>query len=408
MKKNYFFIALIAMIMTSCAKDANEVLESVYNSLKTGDYVTIAENLYLGKEASLSKEEKEQFASLMQSHSATVVNPLNNFAIQKCSFNQSNDTASYIVKTIYADDNFEEKGIMIKDEKGNWKIVVDEYASYGPTENNDSLSQEDNIDEGSDISVIQNNCRLIPITRFCLLNILATRGNAKAQLEVAKCYLNSENVELSLHMDKGINYLKKAAKQGLTEAEYMLGEMYWTGVEDLIDQNVKKAIELFEKTANKGNAHAMYKLGLAYGNGNGVAVDKQKARNYYRMAAEKGDVNAQIQYGYILETEDFNMKEALKWYQKSADQGNMIAQYNLGQMYRSGNGVEVDYEKALKYYKKAADQGYADAMNCLGFMYEKGLGVNSNINTAYQWYQAAADAGNVYGTNNANRLTRGR
>ena len=52
---------------------------------------------------------------------------------------------------------------------------------------------------------------------------------------------------------------------------------------------------------------------------------------------------------------------ATECYRKSAEQGDAEAQYNLGNCYRYGEGVEQNYEKAVEWYRKAAEQDYADA-----------------------------------------------
>ena len=62
-------------------------------------------------------------------------------------------------------------------------------------------------------------------------------------------------------------------------------------------------------------------------------------------------------------------KEALKWYQKAAEQGNASAQGNLGDMYEFGKGVTQDYAEALNWYRKAADQGNSYGQNNMGRMY---------------------------------------
>jgi hypothetical protein len=49
-----------------------------------------------------------------------------------------------------------------------------------------------------------------------------------------------------------------------------------------------------------------------------------------------------------------------------ANQGNAIAQTNLGVLYRDGKGVPQDYAEALRWYRKAADQGNAIAQTNLG------------------------------------------
>jgi TPR repeat protein len=52
---------------------------------------------------------------------------------------------------------------------------------------------------------------------------------------------------------------------------------------------------------------------------------------------------------------------ALRLIRPLAEQGGAKAQYNLGQMYRDGQGVPQDYAEAVKWYRLAAEQGYADA-----------------------------------------------
>jgi uncharacterized protein len=45
---------------------------------------------------------------------------------------------------------------------------------------------------------------------------------------------------------------------------------------------------------------------------------------------------------------------ALKQWLPLAEQGNASAQYSIGWMYGSGNGVAQDYAEALKWYRLAA------------------------------------------------------
>ena len=59
-------------------------------------------------------------------------------------------------------------------------------------------------------------------------------------------------------------------------------------------------------------------------------------------------------------------------------------------MYAEGFGVEQDFKEAVKWFEKAADQGAAMAQDNLGGMYGKGLGVEQNYVTAYTWASIAA------------------
>jgi len=76
-----------------------------------------------------------------------------------------------------------------------------------------------------------------------------------------------------------------------------------------------------------------------------------------------------------------------------AEQGNRDAQYNLGLMYESGQGVPQDNTEASKWYGKAAGQGSAEAQNSLGLMYNKGQGVPQDSEEAGKWFRKAAEQG---------------
>ncbi|WP_406947789.1 tetratricopeptide repeat protein, partial [Psychrobacter sanguinis] len=52
-------------------------------------------------------------------------------------------------------------------------------------------------------------------------------------------------------------------------------------------------------------------------------------------------------------------------YLKSANQGYVDAQFNMGVMYHTGVAGITDLEKAAKWYIEAAGQGHADARHNL-------------------------------------------
>ena len=59
---------------------------------------------------------------------------------------------------------------------------------------------------------------------------------------------------------------------------------------------------------------------------------------------------------------------ALREWKPLAEQGNADAQFNLGLMYRNGEGVQQDHEESAKWFRRAAEQGHAGAQSRLGFM----------------------------------------
>ncbi len=62
-------------------------------------------------------------------------------------------------------------------------------------------------------------------------------------------------------------------------------------------------------------------------------------------------------------------------------------------MYDEGQGVEKDNKEAVKWFQKAANQGHASAQNNLGVSYGYGQGVIQDYVTAYAWANIAAANG---------------
>src|SRR5690554_3388796 len=84
---------------------------------------------------------------------------------------------------------------------------------------------------------------------------------------------------------------------------------------------------------------------------------------------------------------------ALQEWRPLAEQGNTVAQFNLGIMYDNGYGVPQDKAEAAKWYRMAAEQGDADAQFNLGVLYDNGYGVPQDYAEAAKWYRMAAEQG---------------
>ena len=89
-----------------------------------------------------------------------------------------------------------------------------------------------------------------------------------------------------------------------------------------------------------------------------------------------------------------------------ATQGEQDAQYKLGALYYSGNGVEQDYTESALWYRRAAQQGNVDAQFSLGNMYLMGEGVQQDDNQAAHWYALAADQGHMSAGHNLKNLQK--
>lgn len=85
---------------------------------------------------------------------------------------------------------------------------------------------------------------------------------------------------------------------------------------------------------------------------------------------------------------------ALEKFKPLAEDGHAQSQYNLGVMYRQGQGVPQDDKEAVAWWTKAAEQGHTDAQDNLGLRYARGQGVTQDWVQADKWFTISAAAGN--------------
>lgn len=78
---------------------------------------------------------------------------------------------------------------------------------------------------------------------------------------------------------------------------------------------------------------------------------------------------------------------------QSAQEGDVVAQYNLAVMYSKGVGVAQDDTEAFKWYSLAAEQGHAMAQYNLGMVYFFGKGIAQDNSAAYKWVMIASEDG---------------
>ncbi len=71
-----------------------------------------------------------------------------------------------------------------------------------------------------------------------------------------------------------------------------------------------------------------------------------------------------------------------------------------GDDYYFGRSGTVDYTQALYWYHKAADAGNMYAMNSIAICYQQGKGVPQNDDLAIEWFEKASNAGNPEGAYN--------
>lgn len=139
----------------------------------------------------------------------------------------------------------------------------------------------------------------------------------------------------------------------------------------LVAQDEAAGFGWFNRAAAQGHLMSLNMVGRCYDLGWGVAVDKARAAECYRIAAERG----------------------LDW-----------AMYNYATLLALGHGVAEDKAAALEWFRKAATLGNAKAINFVGSFHEDGWVVKRDLAKAARLYARAAEGGDFRGCFNHARM----
>ena len=232
------------------------------------------------------------------------------------------------------------------------------------------------------------------------------------RLAAEQDYMESQN-NLGTMYEKGhgvvrnyteaLKWYTLAAKQNFDIAKYNLGNMYEFGRG--VSKDNQETIKWYQSAAEQGNAKALSGLGYLYQNGIGVNKDNQKAAGYYEQAGNNGESDAHYNLGLMLLDEN-NSNKGIKWLKTSADNGNINAQYYLGEVYASGRYVYQDYVEAEHYYRMAAENHSTPAQFRLGLMYLNGEGVHKDQAEAEKWLNYAVQRGYPGSQQALNNITK--
>ncbi|WP_342117593.1 tetratricopeptide repeat protein [Pseudoduganella sp. OTU4001] len=138
------------------------------------------------------------------------------------------------------------------------------------------------------------------------------------------------------------------AKAGNTDAEHLLGLMYYMGRG--VPQDYKQALTWHRKAATKGKADAQYVVGAMYYTGNAVIQDHKEAVTWFRKAAEQGHPDAQQVLGLMY-----------RYHIGGMPQDNVIAYmlWNLAAAGGSSNAAEQRSSVARGMSQEQIEEGQA-------------------------------------------------
>lgn len=147
--------------------------------------------------------------------------------------------------------------------------------------------------------------------------------------------------------------------------------------------------------AFSGDLAAAYAVGVRYADGDGTKPDAKAAEKWLAYAVAGGSAPAAYRLGSLYENETHNLKEAQRFYEWAAEQGNVRAMHNLGVLYSQGVDGKPDWPNAIKWFRKSAESGQTDSQYNLGVIYARGLSGRTDSAEAWKWFALAASQGDA-------------
>lgn len=140
---------------------------------------------------------------------------------------------------------------------------------------------------------------------------------------------------------------------------------------------LEKAKKWYRWAADHGHDDAAFQLGKIFDD----ESDPKEAERWYRQAAEDGHLDAAFRLGLLLERDEGNT-EGQRWFTIATQGGHIESGFKLGELLRRSDGTVM----AKVWFQWAADRGHANAAYQLGCI----LRDEGNIAGAEVWFKKAS------------------
>jgi hypothetical protein len=121
-------------------------------------------------------------------------------------------------------------------------------------------------------------------------------------------------------------------------------------------QRAAEGIALMKSAAEHGYLDAINNLGKAYFEGNGVAVDYEKARYYFKQAADKGNETAKNNLSIVEEVIARGNKRAINIHDKSFGFSEKMKNLDPIQSIKCADGSGLSYDSVAKALSSKYDE----------------------------------------------------
>jgi TPR repeat protein len=223
------------------------------------------------------------------------------------------------------------------------------------------------------------------------LRVRASGGEASAQLALAKSLWKVEDNEPSEdEIKEAIQLLESASRSGSLEAMWELRCLRKFGPDLVRDGG--EAERLTRLLAEQRYPTAMWALTQQLFDQTNSRRDVPMAMVWGNRAATAGVPEAMNWLAARAE-ESLQHMDALKWYQRGAEAGDVDARYNLGRCFEQEIGTARDSVKARKWFEAAAASGHIRSNLWCAKHHLRRTGPHYEPRLALKYLKIAVDAG---------------
>ena len=166
-----------------------------------------------------------------------------------------------------------------------------------------------------------------------------------------------------------------------------------------VPRNQTEAIRYYKMAADQGDPGAQTGYAMHLLRGDGIPRDINEARRYLKLAVGQGHPGAQTIYkvfDLMYSDSDIDVTDdcagPARDLKMAADRGDAEAQVRYAAALENGEDVPCDIEMSMRYYKMAADQGHPEGQFKYGYGLLNGYLVDGR-EQAYRYLLMAAEQG---------------
>ena len=243
------------------------------------------------------------------------------------------------------------------------------------------------------------------------------RGSAIGVLMAKRNGTLKQMRETPLSLQDAFHIVREKAAAGDAYCQYTIGCTYFwwdfLSIQDrrredfpseetfrqFIRDNISQCEDWFWKAFRGGMYLAGNNLFNYYRKGDEGFIDPQpeKMAAVYQTGAEMGYAVHQYFHAQNLE-EAGKLAEAVEWYRKAAENGQLGLWYKMGRFYEDGEAVPQDLVQSVYYYERSAAEGEVGGINSMGVACYSGRGVPQDRAKAFEYFRRAyEELDNDYG-----------